>query len=155
MRYTQKHIDRMIAVIRKDGIKVRQIQEHPILSKSNCRAINQSITLGVKGPKWYVLSSLAHEYGHCLTVRNGVDGLRFGTALFYELGIVRTKEDGKELIREEHTAWKLGYAAMRANDIGVDSDLLAHRDVLVQSHVQWINYLLSKSRIRVAAAINR
>lgn len=133
MIYTQKHINQMIKAIRKNGITIRFQKKHPFKSKSNCYAINPSIKLGIKGPKWAVLIALSHEYGHCLSVRQGTKLTQGTGMLCRSMGIILSKKDIVLLIEEERIAWNLGFKALRANGITVDEDLQRFRRILFKS----------------------
>lgn len=132
MRYTQKHIDLMSKVIRKNGIAIRIKKEHPLRSQSNCFDINPYIKLGTVGPKWMTLIALAHEYGHCLSVLQGTK-LKRRTAMMCRMGVILSKKDAKLLKEEERIAWNLGFKSLRDNGIIVDEDLQSFRRALFKS----------------------
>lgn len=132
MRYTQKHIDLMSKVIRKNGVSIRTKKEHPLDSGSNCFAFNPYIMLGIKGPKWIVLVALAHEYGHYLSIKQGTK-LKRGTVMLCRMGVILSKKDAELLKEEERIAWNLGFKELRANGIMVDESLQRARRILFKS----------------------
>jgi hypothetical protein len=143
MRYTQKHIDQMLSLIRKDDVSVELIQEPPLVSKSSPHNFHPRITLGIKGMKHLILLALCHEYGHVLSVRSG-KGLKRSTAMFYAMNIIRSKRDGKAILAEERRAFRLGFKVLRDNGILIDEDMKYARDVLIASHIKLVRKLLKE-----------
>jgi hypothetical protein len=143
MKYTQKHIDQMLSLIRKDGVSVKLIQASPLDSKSYPYNFYPSIILGTKGMKHLILLALCHEYGHVLSVRSG-KCLKRSTAMFYAMNIIRSKKDGKAILAEERRAFRLGFKVLRDNGIPIDEDMQYARDVLIASHVKLVLKLLKE-----------
>lgn len=132
MIYTQKHIEKMMKVIRNNGVSIRTKKEHPLDSGSSCFALDPYIILGIRGPKWMMLAALVHEYGHCLSVQQGTKLTR-GTMMMCRMGVILSKKEVKLLTEEERTAWNLGFNELRANGIVVDKDLQRLRRILFKS----------------------
>ena len=102
-------------------------------------ASNQSITIGVKKEPWSVLLGLAHELGHCLSVRKGTGA--FYAYFLYRLELPLSDKEANIVLDEECRAWRLGINFLRRNDFPIDERMLSTKKTLYNTHRRKLGYL--------------
>lgn len=130
----QIHCKKAIALIRKQyDISVWR-DRTTYNAKSSCWwPSQQSITIGTKEtPPFLFLAKMAHELGHCLSVRRtGKYGkgscVDMKTYLLYIFRASLTKKQKTAVLAEERIAWRLGFKFLRDNGLPVNDMMLRAR----------------------------
>lgn len=121
----------------KYHIKVRFIRKISSRSSARCwNPKNQWVTIGIRDPAWLVLITLAHEIGHCLSVRSGKQAVTAAEYLMYRFGYVK---DADRILKEERRAWDYGFRFLKSNGIRITKKFLWARDLLLETHVKRIH----------------
>jgi hypothetical protein len=141
MKYTSRHIEKVIRIIEDDGVAVRRYKRSALDSSANCYSPMPSIKLGVDDYKYLVIAALVHEYGHCKSVKisraGGTKCLPMLIAIYNnENNPWLEQEEKAAIIREERRAWRLGFKLLRDNGIAVDKKMLYFRQVCVEAHIK-------------------
>ena len=134
MNYTKRHYDKLAKLITDADVRITEKPNKHFYEESwsNCFFLHgQTITLGTKSPWWITIATLAHEFGHCLSVREG-GGCSQGDMMNYRFGVIVNHTHAKRLIEEERRAWRFGFKFMRDNSIPVDAKMINARRVLVK-----------------------
>lgn len=134
----QRHVDKAISII-ENVFNIRVVchtGESYLNSSSNPWIINkQWIVLGTNSKAQSVLIALAHELGHCLSVRKGSPS-SMSLGFIDRLGAPLTRKQKKLLLKEERAAWTLGYRFLRSNNLPITDWMKYARRVLITSHVK-------------------
>jgi hypothetical protein len=94
---------------------------------------NQRIMSGTKGPPFLVLMAIAHELGHCLSVRRGSKS-SFALQLKYNFNAKLSKKEKKAILAEEYAAWRLGFKFLRDNKLPVTDRMHWAKRILMGTH---------------------
>lgn len=140
-----KTLDRLIRRIEADSISVQTDGRCSFLrSKASGHFVLPSIFLGTRGCPYLVLIALAHEYGHCLSIRSG-RGLSFHTGMFFGLGFIENEQAAQAIIQEEKDAWRLGFCFLRRNGVIITPKMKRARKILLQSVINQVHTIRARS----------
>jgi hypothetical protein len=142
MKYSKRHYEKLLSITKNVyGVKVKERKDLWLISSSNCWAGNQSIELGIYAECWYeLIAVLAHELGHCLSVRSG-KAISMATYMIYIHEVPLSKREAKLILEEERRAWRLGFKVLRDNDIEVDGRMLKFRNARMRGHAKTVKRL--------------
>src|ERR1700684_360351 len=70
MKYSYHHLDTILQTLRR-RFEIIVIEEEKDYRKSTSTPCNSSIRLGTLGQSYLVALAVAHEFGHCLSFREG------------------------------------------------------------------------------------
>jgi hypothetical protein len=150
MRVRKRHWQKLISLIKTElGIRVYHSAKKPALGngRSTCWDVNnQSISIGTKNQAWLVYAILAHELGHCLSVRKGamVDPNVYLDFIAFKLPL--TKRQAQSILKEEARAWTLGFRFLRKHGLPVNGDMQYVRRCLLK---HWKRGLIRYGKVRL------
>lgn len=102
-------------------------------SHARCWRDIQSIHIGTNAQPYYILCALAHELGHCLSVRMGSHTTR-ATLIRYNMHIRLSKKQKRGLHSEERRAWRLGFKFLKDSGLPITAQMKRARRNLLNSH---------------------
>lgn len=141
--YDKRDYKKLLSFIKSEyDISVKEYKKDWGISYSNCWfECNQSITVGTYADYWYEsIAVLAHELGHCLSVRKKKN-IKMATYLLYKFNAPLTEKQGTAILAEERRAWRYGFKTLRDLGIEVDERMIAFREARIRGHVKTIKRL--------------
>jgi hypothetical protein len=132
----KRHYQQSIKLIRKEfGIRIKTDgKKSPLDSSSLCWVVPlQSIRLGTNDRPELVLLCLAHELGHCLSIRVG-SMASMTDRLLYNQGAKLSVIQHWRIVQEERLAFRLGCKFLRDNDLPITPWMKRAKRVLMASH---------------------
>lgn len=138
MKVYRRHVNKAISIIEDTlGIRVETCADKDFLTSSGNPwiLVRQSIKIGIDSRPETVLAAVAHELGHCLSVRRG-SASNMGLSLIDRMKAPLTKKQKKLILKEERDAWTLGYRFLRSNGLPITDWMRYARRVLIDSHVR-------------------
>lgn len=141
--YTTLHYTRLKSAIRRHDVR---IIEHSTrgLEWTHCTPFSrvQTIRMGTDVPRYLLIASLVHEFGHILSRRSG-QGLSMGDMMGYRFDIA---SNPRAIMAEERRAWRLGLAFMRRIGIPVCDRIIRARRILLASHTRNLRRISEANR---------
>ena len=98
-------------------------------ARSACWFVSsQNLRIGTIGRPMLVLMAMAHELGHCISVRKGSHS-SFVLQLKYNLNVRLTKKEKAAILSEEYRAWRYGFRFLRDNGFEVSDDMIRWKNI--------------------------
>lgn len=144
-QYRKSHLEKLVSIIKKDyKIKIKKMKTDCLSSKSHPWMIgHQEISIGFKDDNFLVIGSIAHEFGHCLSVLKK-QNIPFDIYWMYKFHYLKDDNHAKQILKEERNAWRLGFKFLKDMGIPVDDRLLNMRKVLIETHIKNIKHIQNK-----------